>query len=197
MDSDLTCHKHVTSVCKTSYYHIRNLRRLRKHLSLPISTTIANAQVCSKLDYCNSLLYGISAHDMGWLQRVQNCLSRVVTKSPRFTSSLSLLHTLHWLPIYYRIKFKLALLTYKTLNFKEPIYLHNLLTYCSSSKNLRSESRQLLVLPRSRSKLGSRAFSVSAPSLWNSLPIEIRLSNSVYSFRKKLKTYFFPLAFPS
>ena len=121
---------------------------------------------------------------------------RVLPKSPRFTSSFPLLHKLHWLPVHYRIKFKLALLTYKTLNYKEPIYLYNLLKYCSSSKNLRSESRQLLVLPKSRSKLGSRAFSVSAPSLWNSLPIEIRLSDSVFSFRKKLKTYFFPLAFP-
>ena len=49
------------------------------------------------------------------LQGVQNCLARVVTKSPRFCHIIPLLKSLHWLPVRYRIKFKLCSLTYQAV----------------------------------------------------------------------------------
>ena len=71
--------------------------------------------VSSSLDYCNSLLYGIVDTDVAKLQRIQNCLTCIVTKSPLFTRSVALLRSLHWLPVTFGILFKISLLIYKTL----------------------------------------------------------------------------------
>ena len=65
--------------------------------------------------------------DLTCLQHAQNWLARLVTKSPPFTSSVPLLRSLHWLPIRFRILFKINLLTYKTLREKQPVYLHSML----------------------------------------------------------------------
>ena len=81
------------------FYHIRDLRRIRRYMSLSVAKTIATALVSSRLDYCNSLLHNVAIKDITKLQRVQNCLARVVTRSPRLSRSLPLLKSLHWLPV--------------------------------------------------------------------------------------------------
>ena len=70
--------KHITSVCRACYYHLRDLRRIRKYLSTDTAIMVANAMVSSRLDYCNSLLYGVSKLNIAKLQRVQNALYHVV-----------------------------------------------------------------------------------------------------------------------
>ena len=114
-DSDFSFHKHVSNVCQSCFYHIRDLRRIRRHIPLSTAKTISNALISSRLDYCNSLLNNIAKQDLSKLQRVQNCLARVVLRAPRFSPSLPLLKQLHWLPVNYRIQFKLSTLTYITL----------------------------------------------------------------------------------
>ena len=76
---------------------------------------VACALVTSHLDYCNSLLYNLPNRDIKRLQRVQNCLRRVVCKASRFSWSKPLLNFLHWLPVpvKYRIRFKLCTITLK------------------------------------------------------------------------------------
>ena len=97
-------------------------------LYIPLSTakTISNALISSRLDYCNSLLNNIAKQDLSKLQRVQNCLARVVLRAPRFSRSLPLLKQLQWLPVNYRIKFKLSTLTYRALAIYQPPYLASL-----------------------------------------------------------------------
>ena len=109
-DSDFSFHKHVSNICKSCFYHIRDLRRIRRHLPLSTAKTISNSLISSRLDYCNSLINNIAKQDLSKLQRVQNCLARVVLRAPRFSPSLPLLKQLHWLPVNYRIKFKLSTL---------------------------------------------------------------------------------------
>ena len=65
---------------------------------------------------CNSLLYDITDTDLIKFQHVQKQLVCLVTKSPPFTHSVLLLHSRHWLPVRFRIIFKINLLTYKTLH---------------------------------------------------------------------------------
>ena len=113
-------------------YFIRDIRRVRKHLTLDASTALANALVSSRLDYCNSLLHSLPGVHLNKLQRVQNALARVVTKSSRFTSTKSLLERLHWLPIASRIDFKIATLTYKVVHLKQPPCLAQHLSLCTS-----------------------------------------------------------------
>ena len=92
----------------------------------------------SRLDFCNSLLSGIAETDFTKLQRVLNRLARVVTKSPPFTRSVPLLRSLHWLPIKYRVHFKIRLLTYKALHEEQPVYLRSLIAISLPPLSLRS-----------------------------------------------------------
>ena len=176
--------------------YIRDLRRIRRHLDLDSAKLLANALVSSRLDYCNSLLSGITETDLTKLQRVLNRLARVVTKSPPFTRSVPLLHSLHWLPVKYRVHFKICLLTYKALHEEQPVYLHSLIAISLPSRSLRSNRGITLSIPRIKTNTGARAFSSCAPSLWNNLPLSVRSATSVATFRRCLKTYLFDLAFP-
>ena len=99
---------------------------------------------------------------------------------------------LHWLPIQYRIIFKILLVVYKSLNGTSPSYLAQKLHYRSHSRSLRSVSNELLMQPRSYTKTyGDRAFAVHAPREWNLIPYEIQKSNTISSFKRSFKTYLF------
>ena len=111
-------------------------------------------------------------------------------------SSLPLLKQLHWLPVNYRIKFKLSTLTYRALAIHQPPYLASLLHFSNVPRQLRSSTSQQLSIPRTKLNLGKRAFSVAAPIIWNELPTTLKSCESLASFRKNLKTYLFKLAFP-
>ena len=157
---------------------------------------ISNSLITSRLDYCNSLINNIAKQDLSKLQRVQNCLARVVLRAPRFSPSLPLLKQLHWLPVNYRIKFKLSTLTYRALAIHQPPYLASLLHFSNVPRQLRSSTSQQLSIPRTKLNLGKRAFSVAAPIIWNELPTTLKSCESLASFRKNLKTYLFKIAFP-
>ena len=97
---------------------------------------------------------------------------------------------LHWLPIRARINFK-VLLTFKALHGLAPQYLESLICVKTSCYNLRGSNTLLQAMPSVKSKvtLGDRAFAIAAPSLWNSLPSELRSITCVTSFKAHLKTY--------
>ena len=175
---------------------MRDLRRIRRHLDLDSAKLLATALVSSRLDYCNSILYGIADIDLTRLQRVHNQLARLVTKSPPFTRSIPLLRSLHWLPVRFRILFKISLLTYKTLRDKQPVYLHSMLATSILSRLLRSNNDNSLSVPRVKTNTGARAFHSCAPSLWNNLALSVHLASSVATFKKYLKTHLFDLAIP-
>ena len=171
-------------MCKSCFYHIRDLRRILRHIPLFTAKTISNALIRSRLDYCNSVIYNNAKQDLSKLQRVQNCLSRVVQRAPRFSPSLPLLKQLCWLPVNYRIKFKLSTLTYRILAMHQPPYLASLLHFSNIPRQLRSSTSQQLSIPRTKLNLGKRAFSVAAPIIWNELPTTFESCESVASFLK-------------
>ena len=192
IDSDLNFKRHINNTVKVCNYYIRDIRRVRKHLNLDATTALANALVSSRLDYCNSLIHSVPKVYLTKLQRVQNSLARVVTKSPKFTSSKPLLDKLHWLPVISRINFKVATITYKVLHLQQPPSLHRCLKLKSMPLNTRSNNQlQLQHPPVGSNNYGRRAFSYTAPTVWNMIPYCIRSAPSVMSFRKQLKTYYF------
>ena len=81
---------------------------------------IVNAFVISRIDYCNSILYGLPTAEHEKQQRVQNIAARLITGSGRRDHITPVLKNLHWLPIKSRITFKILLLTYKILNGQSP-----------------------------------------------------------------------------
>ena len=134
--------------------------------------------------------------DIARLQRVQNCLARVVTKAPRFSRSVPILKRLHWLPFKFRIHFKIYAIAFRTLKDNQLAYLAALLVRPKSSKYLLSTNSNRFVVPRIKTKTGSRASSISSPALWNALPVPVRNAETILTFRKLHKSHLFDLAFP-
>ena len=90
---------HTSAVCSSCLYHIWYLQRIRQYLDLSRAKLLANALVSRCLNYCNSTLLGIADTDLNKFQCGQNRLVCVVTKSSPFSSNISLLSSLHWLPV--------------------------------------------------------------------------------------------------
>ena len=84
--SDLNFKNHVSSICRSSFFYIRQLRQIRSSIDTNSAVILANSLVHSKIDYCNSLLFGLPAVSIVRLQRVQNSLARVVCRSSRLQS---------------------------------------------------------------------------------------------------------------
>jgi len=156
---------------------------------------LVHAFVSSRLDYCNSLLCGISDGLLAKLQTVQNVAARVVTGTRKFDHITPVLHQLHWLPVHQQITFKLPMITLKCLRGLAPSYLADVCIPVSSVVGrwqLRSADSRTLVVPRTRTTIGRRDFAVSGPATWNSLPIELQTSSlSSQTFAKKLKKHLF------
>ena len=164
------------TVPQSCHFHIRDIRRIRHLLPLSTATALANSLVFSKPVYCNSLYSGISRTHLNKRHRIQNSLARVITNTSKYQNITPTLKKLHWLPIKQRIKYKLCLLTYKTLKNQQPTYHYNSLSFPSHSFSTRSSDSLVLSIPYVRSSLGKRAFSVIGSRLWNSLPPDTRNS---------------------
>ena len=102
---------------------------------------------------------------------------------------------MHWLPIKQRIIFKVAILTFKTLNGLAPNYLENSISRKINRRNLRSNNQLLLEVPEIKNSFGSRSFTYSSPHIWNDLPYSVRSSSTLQSFKNNLKHYLFGQAF--
>ena len=182
-DEGFSFDKHISSTCKAAFYHLRNIAHIRRYLGDSCLKTVVYALVMSRLDYCNSVLYGLPSYQITRLQHVQNAAARLTMRIQKFDHITPILISLHWLPIEARISFKILLLTYKILNSLAPGYLSDLISAYKPSRALRSAHKNLLAVPRTKLKtFGDRCFSVASPILWNGLPSSIKLSPSVPVF---------------
>ena len=115
-DSQLIMAPHVKSVVKKSSFHLRNIGKARRVLTEDATKTVMQSLVMSRLDYCNALLIGIQQDLIAKLQRLQNSAARIVSRTRKYEHITPVLIKLHWLPIKFRIQFKILLLVYKALN---------------------------------------------------------------------------------
>ena len=195
-EDTMSFEEHVNELCRTAFYHIRNISRIRPCLSIDSTKTLVPALVTSRLDHCNSLLFGLPDYLIQRLQYILNAAAKVITCKRKFDHVTPLLIELHWLPVRQRIVFKILLYTFKALHGATPTYLTELISPYVPRRALRSADQLLLEQPTPKLKLiGLRAFSVYAPYLWNSLPFEIKSGASVSIFKAKLKTYLFRQAY--
>ncbi|XP_061466651.1 uncharacterized protein LOC133377174 [Rhineura floridana] len=199
LDPLLSLEAQVASVARNAFYQLRLVAQLRPYLDRENLATVIHALVTSRLDYCNALYVGLPLKTVRKLQLVQNAAARVLTGIKKYDHITPVLAQLHWLPICFRARFKVLVLTYKALNGIGPQYLVERLSRYIPARSLRLTSKALLQVPMHmearRVITRARAFSVVAPELWNALPDEIRLAPSLLSFRRQVKTYLFAQAF--
>ena len=145
--------------------------------------------VTVRLDYCNSILYGLPENSLYRLQEIQNTDARILARLPIFSHISATLFDLHWLPIRYRITFKICFLTYHRT---APTYLCDLIVPYVITRSRRSNDKCSIkpCKPRLRS-YGERCFKYDGPQEWNKLTIYIRKSFIYIFFLILLKTYLF------
>ena len=145
-DAHVNLEKHVIKTCKTAFYHLRNISKIRNCLSQDNAETLVHAFISSKLDFFNALLYGLHRSVIDRLQYVHNCATRLVTRTRSSEHITPVLRRLHWLPVRQRITYKILLLTYKALNGMPPKkYIADLLQHYTPTRQLRSSAKNLLV----------------------------------------------------
>ena len=192
IDSNLNMNAQVNNICKTVYFQIRKLGQLTALLDTESIKTLCSAFVLSRLDYCNSLLSGSSNENINKLQRVQNNAARLIFKVSKRNHVTPLLEQLHWLPIKARIEYKIATICFNALNGTSPLYISELTQLYEPIRKLRSSNSKLAVVPSSKLKTyGDRAFTFTAPCVWNSLPEDLRKASDFNLFKKELKTHIF------
>ena len=150
------------------------------------------------MDYANFVLAGLPTSSLDKLQKVQNWAAKVVLARSKYDISVEALKALHWLPVKYRIDFKILCIVYKSLRSMAPPYLSNLLKHRTFNRNTRLQTNSVMMLdiPMIKKKThAERSFSVYGPQLWNLLPNHIKLSDNIDTFKKSLKTFSFKEAF--
>ena len=146
-DRHMSLNQHVTSICKTCFFHVRNIAKTGDYQSTADTETLVHALITSKLDSCNSLLYGLPKSTIDRLQQVQKSAARLITRNKKIDHITPVMKELHWLPINQRIVCKLLLITYTALSRHAPSYIGDMLQPLKSTMHLRSSMKGFLAVP--------------------------------------------------
>ena len=119
---------YISKLCSSAFFHLHNISRNRKFLSAVETKSLVHAFVASRVDYCNSLLYGLPAWQLSKVQRVLNSATRLVCCAPHFGHIIPLMYELHWFPLKQRIHFKILLFAFKAIHGIAPTYIQNLVS---------------------------------------------------------------------
>ena len=196
-DSDLSMSTHVNKLISVCFFHLRQLRLIRRSLDVEAAHALVRALIHSRLDYWNGVLAGLPVERLRRLQSVMKASARLVLRLPSHASVTEQMHRqLHWLDIPQWITYKLCVQTFKCLHNLAPGYLSRHCTSVASlpgRAHLRSATSGQLVVPSTRTMtLGNRGFHVSGPVSWNNLTSQLHdRTISLASFKKLLKTFLF------
>ena len=188
----------VSSVCRSAYYHLFRIAKIRASLTAVACKTLVHALVISRVDYGNALLYGITDRLLHRLEMIQHSAARIIMCIKRHDrqSITAVLRHLHWLPVKWRINYKIVVLVFRALHGLAPAYVSTLITSYEPRRALRSAGSAQLCVPRHNlERYGRRSFSCAGPVLWNSLPESMRMADSLNSFKSQLKTHYFKIAY--
>ena len=193
LDGHLTMNAHVSNIARTCYFLLRRLASIRRFLTSTATATLVSAFVLSRIDYCDSLLFGFTHDVTSHLQRIKNYAVRVIFRIPRSSSMTTHLKSQHWLPVKGRSTYKIACSCYHCHSSTAPSYVTDMLHGKPlHTRNTRSSSFTMPLLNRpahSRATLSDRSFSFASSSVWNSIPNDVRCAPSLSPFRSRLITY--------
>ena len=198
-DSALSMRDHVSRTVSRCFGALRQLRSVRQQIPLPVFQSLVTPLILSRLDYGNVALIGSSQDQLRRLQAVQNSAARLVFNLRRRDHISDALLSLHWLKVRERIDHKLLTMTYRVLHGSAPTYLdvfHRVANHAGRQR-LRSAQSNKLLVPRTKLvTTGQRSFPVAGAKAWNCLPRDIASIESLFVFRKRLKTHLFCCSYP-
>ena len=191
LDQTLSVKQHISSLCCTTFLALRRIASICLFLSNSSIEKLIASVITSRLDYCNAMFAGVANEQIAHIEKIQNNATQLILKKSNCDHVTLLLKELHWLPVKYCIQYKLATLAFRHFDGTLPPYL-------SSSLCTYLPSERLLKIPKTNLKTFSEhSFGYSAPTVWNSLPADLRYpgSPSLPTFKVNLKTHFFRQAF--
>jgi len=156
-----------------------------------VTATLVSAFVLSRLDYYNAVLSALPKSTIAPLQPAQHATARLIKCLAPYDHTITALRDLHWLPVQYRINYKLCFLMHLIRTGQAPSYLAYTVTQTatvSSRSRLRSGSGLSFEKPRTRLSFGQRAFSYAAPAAWTSLPPALHQLTDTAVFKRRLKS---------
>ena len=186
LDCKMSYNTHVSHICSTMNYYMKNLRSIRKFMSISTAETFVHALITNRLDQCNSLFVGMSQTNLAKLQVLQNSAMRLVLQLPARSHTSQHLRDYHWLSVKERCHFKLLVLVFKCLNNLAPDELVSKLQL-RSAINMIFETNVF----HPSTAVGKRSFSHLGPRLWNSVPREVRVIPNLDNFKASLKHFLF------
>jgi hypothetical protein len=193
-DAELSMRDHVARTAQACFHCLRRLRFIWRQLARDVTAQLVAVLVLTRLDYCNAVLAGLPAVTLHPLHRVMNAAARPVFDLRPHDHMSAALRQLHWLPVEYRITYKLRLLTHLAINDRAPLYLADLLTAIAnitSWTSLRSADRGDMYVLATRLELSERAFSVSGLKAFSDLPSELKSCRDTPVPKRKLKIFLF------
>ena len=195
-DKKCRMREHATRVYRSATYYLQRIQKIRDCLNFSNTKLLVHSLVTSRLDYANGLLHNAPIGVTKKLDRVQRSSARVVCRLHKCQriSMTEVLHDHHWLPVASMIQYKLMIVRFKALRTGTPGYLSDFLVKPAITMSTRSQSTDApdsLVVPLySGERSASTYYLVAASKLWNSLPVNIRNSKSLGTFKKHLKTHY-------
>ena len=127
LDCYLTMNAHVSNIARICYIKLRRLASIRRSLTNTATATLLFAFILSRIDYCNTLLFGSTLDVTSHLQRIQNYAARVIFLLPKSSNINIHLKSLHWFPVKVRSTYKIACLCYQYHSSTAPSYVTDML----------------------------------------------------------------------
>ena len=193
LDSHLTMKIHVSNIARTCYFELRHLASIHRFLTSTATATLVSAFALSRIDYCNSLLFGSTHDGTSHLQQIQHYAARVILSHPKSSSITTHLKSLHWLPVIVRSTYKIACLCYHCHSSTAPSYVADMLHKKPSHTSItRSSSYTIPLLNRpahSKATHGDLSFSFASSIIRNSITYDVRCAPSLSTYKSCLKTY--------
>jgi len=202
-DHQMNLDAQVNAVSQICFLNQRNLSKIGSKLSYDLKVQMVHSNILCFIDYCNSAYFGLTEKNLQKLQKIQNNAVRFIYGlygKRRRESVTPYLKKLHFLPVRWRIKFKIALLVFKCINNLAPDYLKNLIYLRDikrRSSRLDDDFFLLKIPPKFNFSRSEAAFSMCGPKIWNELPFDVRCLSSIDAFKSALKTFYFSKAFNS
>ena len=196
IDGTLTMQKMINEFVSSCYFNLKKLKNIKFSLPTEARLLVVKAFILNKLDFCNILFCCISSRQMQQLEKVMKDAIRFVYNLKKRDSVSASMKMAHFLPVSFRVKYKVCLFAFKILNGLAPSYLNNFVVKAIPSEfNLRSNQDDMKLMELSGTA-NTKTIKSQMIQYWNCLPYNVRISSSITIFKRNLKTYYFNQAFP-